>query len=151
MSNDFINKMKKVLTAKEIEYAHGGDRYHNFKVAGSLLMITPLNALLGMQVKHIVSVMDMLKSNVAYPEKIIDEKIGDSFNYCMLAAGLVSDQNDLTVVINNFEEYHKNRNLKVSSLKVTYTYVVHCGCLFCFYDLAYGMLLIKDILYARLK
>ena len=78
------------LTHKAAEYATE-DRLHNFKAAALLQGNTPEQALVGMLSKHLVSVIDMVNSNFAYPIKTWDEKIGDSINYLILLEALLQD------------------------------------------------------------
>lgn len=85
--------IKTTLTHKALEYATDKDRFHNFRVAGRKLGITPEEALMGMKVKHDVSVDDLVEWVKNSPEKlnhsIINEKIGDSINYLILLEGLL--------------------------------------------------------------
>ena len=92
--NQRISQIREVLSHKAKEYARD-DRLHNFKVAADILGCSPAHALIGMKVKHDVSVLDLVR----YPElrtpKLIDEKIGDSINYLiLLEAILLEDGND---------------------------------------------------------
>jgi hypothetical protein len=85
-----ITKIAKVLNEKSKEYASAGDRLHNFKRAGLMQGVTPEKALVGMLVKHLVCVMDMVddieRGNIFWYGQW-DEKIGDSINYlCLLEA-----------------------------------------------------------------
>lgn len=83
-----------VLASKPKEYATA-DRMHNFKVAASLLNVTPMKALVGMWVKHIVSVLDLVEAHAItgnVPTKTtVDEKVGDSVNYLILLEGLFEE------------------------------------------------------------
>ena len=80
--------MRKTLSIKAEEYSKGSNRYHNFNVAARILGTTPEKALLGMWMKHIVSVLDMIAEEKPMDEKVIDEKIGDLINYAVLLEGL---------------------------------------------------------------
>lgn len=88
-----IEKTRKVLIKKEEEYASTEDRFHNFKVAARILNCTPENALLGMAMKHFVSVLDIVESldtpNPKLDIPLIDEKIGDAINYLILLEGML--------------------------------------------------------------
>ena len=79
-----------ILCSKAKEYATA-DRLHNFKVAGALQGISPVQALMGMMTKHTVSVADMCMSGKAYPQELWDEKITDSINYLLLLSALVRE------------------------------------------------------------
>ena len=85
-------KIKKVLASKADEYATEGDRFHNFKVAARVIGTTPEKALLGMMMKHFVSVLDIIEA----PDKVsparLDEKIGDLICYLCLAEGMITER-----------------------------------------------------------
>ena len=95
--NDIINwqieHCRAILCNKAKEYATA-DRLHNFKVAGALQGISPVQALMGMMAKHTVSVADMCMSCETYPQELWDEKITDSINYLLLLAALVREENN---------------------------------------------------------
>ena len=85
----------KTLCAKGDEYARGGDRLWNFKVAGRKLNCHPAEALAGMMVKHTVSVDDIidgLAKGVVPPKELVAEKIGDSIDYLLLLEGLIEEE-----------------------------------------------------------
>ena len=84
----------KTLCAKGDEYARGGDRLWNFKVAARMLNCHPAEALAGMMVKHTVSVDDIidgLARCIVPPRWLVAEKIGDSINYLLLLEGLIEE------------------------------------------------------------
>lgn len=84
-----------LLVPKGEEYARNGDRLHNFKTAGRVAGVTPERALLGMYLKHLVSVMDIIDDidHGKLPKRVVlDEKITDSINYHLLLEGLVQDR-----------------------------------------------------------
>ena len=88
-----IELIRYVLNSKKEEYAKGDtNRYHNFDRASRILEVSPPRALIGMFVKHLVSVLDIVdnydKGN--FPtEELVDEKIGDAINYLILLEGLL--------------------------------------------------------------
>jgi len=87
---------RKVLIAKGTEYATS-DRLSNFKKAAALLQCTPEEALWGMQVKHIVSLTDMLSDlsvGINAPLCKWDEKIGDALNYLFLLRAQLQERHD---------------------------------------------------------
>jgi hypothetical protein len=87
-----IARIRKVLTAKAEEYATEGNRFHNFDVAARILDCTPEQALRGMLLKHIVSVLDLIQGAEEVDQinaAVIDEKIGDTINYLILLEGLL--------------------------------------------------------------
>ena len=94
--NDRLFSINKVLSQKEEEYATAVDRFHNFKVAARILNCTPENALLGMAMKHFVSVLDIVESLDTDKPKLdpslIDEKIGDAINYLILLEGMLAER-----------------------------------------------------------
>jgi hypothetical protein len=95
MTRRRMDRCLKVLDPKEREYARGGDRFHNFRRAGEILARTPEDALLGMAVKHLTSIMDMAKdagSGVFIDPKQLDEKFNDIHNYLFLLEGLLQER-----------------------------------------------------------
>ena len=90
---DTIKNIQIVLQDKAKEYATDKSRFHNFEVAGRKLNITPEKALLGMMVKHVVSIDDMVDWIDQCPNKLtidlINEKIGDNINYLILLKGML--------------------------------------------------------------
>ena len=87
-----IQSIRTVLKSKQEEYAIVSDRFHNFRVAARLENTTPMKALLGMRVKHEVSIRDLVDGNMLLSEKLIEEKIGDSINYLILLEGLLKEK-----------------------------------------------------------
>ena len=91
---------RRVLTCKEVlckkadEYARG-DRLSNFKKAAGAMSCTPEKALVGMLMKHIISIVDFVddieKGQVASRAQF-DEKFGDAINYVILLDGLVTER-----------------------------------------------------------
>jgi len=87
--------IRDLLVVKGEEYSRDGDRLWNFKRAAAKLGCTPAEALLGMKVKHDVSVDDMVASLAGgnVPEReVVAEKIGDSILYLLLLEGLIEEQ-----------------------------------------------------------
>ena len=84
----------KTLCAKGDEYARDGDRLWNFKAAGRKRNQHPAQALAGMEVKHDVSVDDIidgLARGIVPPKELVAEKIGDSINYLLLLEGRIEE------------------------------------------------------------
>lgn len=77
------------MALKNKEYASKGDPYHNFDTAALIKGESPAMALLGMYMKHFVSVLDMVQSGDKYDHDYINEKINDSINYHILLKGLL--------------------------------------------------------------
>lgn len=86
-----------LLLSKNEEYSRDGDRLHNFKRAGEKLGISPEEALLGMKVKHDVSIDDIVK-DLAQDKLptlgLLMEKIADEINYQYLLFGLIMERMD---------------------------------------------------------
>jgi hypothetical protein len=78
-----IQLIKTVLGNKAKEYAIG-DRLYNFKRAAEILRCTPQKALIGMFMKHLVSVLDLSEGSTIPTDYLINEKIGDAINYLIL-------------------------------------------------------------------
>lgn len=104
-----ITKIKKVLESKGEEYSHleiidedraKEDRLHQFKKAGEILECTAERALMGMKIKHDVSVYNMIKmleNGILPSEEKIDEKIGDSINYLILLEALLKERLNVNI------------------------------------------------------
>jgi len=90
--NELANKLKKhcfdTLIEKGEQYSRNGDRLHNFKAAARARNCHPIEALHGMNVKHVISIDDISSDVVASgpvpDEKVLLEKIGDNINYLIL-------------------------------------------------------------------
>jgi len=88
-----LEKCRKVLSKKAEEYARG-DRLSNFKKAAGAMNCTPHKALVGMWMKHIISIIDLvddLEQGKIAPYEMWDEKLGDAINYLILLDGLVHE------------------------------------------------------------
>lgn len=88
-----LTRTRETLATKAGEYAMDTDRLHNFKRAAEMRGKgeTPREALLGMLIKHLVSVFDMVDGDREYPEGVWDEKVGDSINYFILLEAIVAE------------------------------------------------------------
>lgn len=95
-----IAKMKRTLAGKAHEYASEEDRLYNFKRAAWYRKGTPEDSLLGLLVKHWVSIEGLVARFEAghlteAQRGQIDEKIGDAINYMvLLEATLLEQLND---------------------------------------------------------
>ena len=113
----------KTLCAKGDEYARDGDRLWNFKAAGRKRNQHPAQALAGMEVKHDVSVDDIidgLARGIVPPKELVAEKIGDSINYLLLLEGLIEEARG--------EVPEMNAAFKTPRPEVYGGYVVCSGC-----------------------
>ena len=95
--NKRIELIKATLLKKGVEYSGQlDDRMHNFKRAAQVLDITSEETLLGMKVKHDVSVMDIVTRIVYWDtlpsEEMLQEKIGDSINYLILLEAMILER-----------------------------------------------------------
>ena len=97
-----FGKTRTTLGSKAEEYASEDNRLHNFDVAARILDVTPEQALQGMMLKHIVSMLDLVEWAGTKPEKItsqlVDEKIGDTINYLILLEALLLRRIEETTV-----------------------------------------------------
>lgn len=103
MNQDQFNELtEKLLTAckdalgmKAGEYAREGDRLHNFYAAARKRNQHPLDSLLGMQVKHRVSLDDICEDIVKHKkfptDEMMLEKFKDDINYNLLAFALIHE------------------------------------------------------------
>ena len=91
-----INHIRSTLASKRKEYAPGDDdRLHNFRVAAGLRGTSLADAALGMALKHLVSVVDIVKGTTVgdVPDMaLIEEKFGDATNYLLLIKACVIEQ-----------------------------------------------------------
>ena len=87
-----VEAIQTVLTSKAKEYAADDDRLHNFKVAAAFAGTRPAEECWGFARKHLVSIMDMVKSGKDYPQELWSEKLGDAVNYLILLKACVEDQ-----------------------------------------------------------
>ena len=92
---DRVAAIQAVLSAKAKEYARG-DRLSNFKRAGEIGRTIPERALVGMLLKHLVSVLDYVDTLESTGELDFTinfaEKIGDSINYLILLEALMIER-----------------------------------------------------------
>ena len=86
-----VSRSKSILIKKGVEYSQDNDRLGQFYRAGSIQGIPAPQALVGMAMKHITSLADMVKNPSAYSLKKFDEKIADLRNYTILLDALLRD------------------------------------------------------------
>jgi len=96
-----VEKSLKLLTSKGLEYAASeteedvSDRLQHFKKAAALIGGTTEQAIFNLMSKHIISISEMVYSDVIYPESKWDEKICDSINYLLiLKAAIMEEKNE---------------------------------------------------------
>jgi hypothetical protein len=85
--------IKTTLSNKAKEYAIG-DRLYNFKRAAEISRTTPQKALIGMLMKHLVSVIDLVEGSTKPTEYLVNEKIGDAINYLILLEAIFKEQTE---------------------------------------------------------
>ena len=93
--NDIIREIRKRLDTKNKEYATDNDKLHNFKRAAVIDSISPIEALRGMELKHLTSLRDMLdglKMGKQYPLIVWWEKMIDEINYLILLYALLTEE-----------------------------------------------------------
>lgn len=94
-----VDLCRRVLIGKNVDYARGGDKLHNFKEAAAMEGTTPEQALRGMLLKHWQSLRDMtndLDSGIYHPMDIWEEKLGDALNYLFLLRALIQESHGRT-------------------------------------------------------
>ena len=88
-----LENIKHILQIKAKEYADGDvDRLHNFNVAARITGESREKCLRGFMLKHLVSVFDMIDKPETATEYMVDEKIGDLINYCILLEASFKDR-----------------------------------------------------------
>lgn len=91
-----LAEIMNLMGMKGIEYARNGDRFSNFKKAAALLNSTPEEALLGMWVKHVVSITDMIQDlsggRVLHSPEKWSEKLNDNIIYTFLLDGMLHER-----------------------------------------------------------
>lgn len=92
-----LEAVKNTLIKKNKEYGTEDNHYHNFVNAGRVLNITKENALLGMMVKHLVSVLDIVSQEEDIPirKDVIEEKFTDLIAYLILLEGMLYKYRDI--------------------------------------------------------
>lgn len=103
--NTLVDRRKtlitKILQKKANEYSKWDDRLYNFKRSAMISNCQPETALLGMNNKHLVSVIDIVEAieknpDVVFQEEYINEKVGDLINYCILLEALLHERYEKT-------------------------------------------------------
>lgn len=87
-ADEILARVSLNLQSKGKEYAEQHDRLSNFRKAAQLENTTPEVALYGMQVKHLVSISDLItdiRDHSTYaPDPVWLEKLGDEITYSIL-------------------------------------------------------------------
>ena len=83
--DETLKEIKSTLGSKAAEYVQGNDRLYNFNRAAEILRSSSPIALLGMQMKHITSYIDLLENPESVTKELVKEKTGDMICYTILA------------------------------------------------------------------
>jgi hypothetical protein len=93
-----IKRVKSLLISKGEEYGSKKSRLHNFYLGADLILkrdhtplpmsTLPLFVCDMFQLKHIASIIDLLTGKLKPSQDVLDEKIVDAINYCILHAAL---------------------------------------------------------------
>lgn len=89
------SKIKATLASKGKEYSTDDDKLHNFNKAGIRSGQSREKALMGMKLKHEISIDDIilnLDKGILPTIEIMDEKIGDIINYFVLLEACLLDR-----------------------------------------------------------
>ena len=89
-----------LTTTKHTEYTRDGDKLYSFKRAGEILRCSPERALIGMWVKQVVSIIDIvedIEKHRPWEEDLksfmmLNEKITDVVDYPVLLEGLIKER-----------------------------------------------------------
>lgn len=93
-----IHLSRATLASKADEYATGKDRLHNFKRSALIRNTSPEDALVGMMVKHLTSIFDMVEiADKNYAKDYIDEKFKDGINYMILLKAVLYEREGIEV------------------------------------------------------
>lgn len=87
-----FDKCQNTLICKAKEYANGEDRLVAFKRAAALNETTASLSLIGMALKHLVSVLDLAHGRLENNSHNRNEKIGDLINYLILLEALLIEE-----------------------------------------------------------
>jgi hypothetical protein len=88
-----LNVIQGTLASKAKEYA-SEDRLYNFKRAAEMSRTTPIEALKGMMLKHLVSVFDLMEGKLENTAYLVNEKVGDAINYLILLEALLEEKRE---------------------------------------------------------
>lgn len=100
--DDQINQCREILRAKHEEYAEApekenSDHLSNFHNCARILQTEVKKAWLGMFVKHLESLIKLIRQDFDEENPVWDEKITDSINYLLLLKALISETREMHV------------------------------------------------------
>ncbi len=110
--NDIMARCQATLAQKKDEYTSGDDRLSQFKNAGKLMSVTPVEAVRGLMVKHTTSIYDLISHHISGkkpPKDMWVEKIVDHINYLILLYAVLHEE--------GFTGVPRNGNETVSETK----------------------------------
>lgn len=111
-----------VLSGKAKEYATGDDRFHNFNMAAQIFNLAGFrvnggevknyHAAMAFQIKHLVSVIDIISGSELPTTEQIAEKFGDDRNYSILIEAMLNEKkaewSDKQIKFANREGFNHN-------------------------------------------
>jgi len=83
-----LDRIKDKTQSKNKEYSKKGAPFHNFDRAAAARGHTPQQALLGMLMKHLISIIDIIDLEKEVDRTILNEKIDDGIIYLLLLRAL---------------------------------------------------------------
>ncbi len=92
--DETIVKIMRLQGSKGKEYSRNNDRLSNIKRSAAMLQCHPASAVVGVWVKHITSIFDMvddLENGEGHPEEMWDEKILDAIVYLILLKAVIRE------------------------------------------------------------
>ncbi|MCK4328639.1 hypothetical protein KAX02_02230 [candidate division WOR-3 bacterium] len=92
LADEIFDRCTSTLHVKGKGYSINKDKLHNFKRAAKMQNCMPQQALIGMWVKHVVSILDISDDNVPYDIATIEEKVTDAINYLVLFEAIMKEQ-----------------------------------------------------------
>lgn len=95
LASGMFDEAKDTLFGKGKEYDTEEWRLRSFHTAGNIANCSPEKALMGMLLKHTVSmgdIIDNLDEGVLPSEKLLREKVKDIINYHILVMGLINER-----------------------------------------------------------
>lgn len=98
-----LENTRQVLVVKGKEYTRNNNPLHNFDRAAQRANTIREKALLGMMLKHDVSLLDIvddIEQGKLPTVPMLKEKIGDSINYLILLEASIIDRIESTVTVN---------------------------------------------------
>jgi hypothetical protein len=95
-----LNQVRSILIRKNEEYSNDEDALEHFKRASEILRCSAEEALVGMQAKHITSILELVDvislleegEKLEVNEDYIEEKITDVINYFILLEALIKER-----------------------------------------------------------